>query len=99
MRLLSPGGVETILALWELPLGTPHMDHKHTWRVWETREVVVAVRSPAVIDSHQVGDQHEGVRQHAGKELQGRAGLLSGKHHERANTYLRVVLTPVTACE
>lgn len=38
---------------------------------------VVAARSPAVIDGHQVGDQHEGVRQHAGEELQGRAGLLS----------------------
>lgn len=66
-----------------------------------TREVVVvvAVRSPAVIDSHQVGDQHKGVCQHAGEELQGRAGLLSGEHHESANTCLWVVLTPVTACE
>ena len=32
--------------------------------------------SPAVINGHQVGDQHEGVGQHAGKELQGRAGLV-----------------------
>lgn len=30
--------------------------------------MVVAVRSPAVIDSHQVGDQHKGVCQHAGEE-------------------------------
>lgn len=32
--------------------------------------------SPAVVHSHQVGDQDEGVGQHAGKELQGKRGLV-----------------------
>lgn len=65
---------------------------------------MVAARSPAVIDGHQVGDQHEGVRQHAGEELRGKAGLFSTSSPSKeppgcANTQAGAVLTPVTACE